>query len=48
MIQLENPQKVVGKGRPKAASHHNKDIINVILQKTSKKKHGQYMCGFCQ
>ncbi|CAG8829957.1 6161_t:CDS:1, partial [Racocetra persica] len=30
MIQLENPQKVVGRGRPKAASHHNK--ISRILQ----------------
>ncbi|CAG8842596.1 18406_t:CDS:1, partial [Gigaspora margarita] len=34
MIQLENPWKVVGRGRPKATSHHNKNIINVISQET--------------
>ncbi|RIB14571.1 hypothetical protein C2G38_2040078 [Gigaspora rosea] len=48
MIQLENPRKVVGRGRPKAASHHNKDIIDVISQEASKKKCGQYTCGFCK
>ncbi|CAG8608010.1 4131_t:CDS:2, partial [Cetraspora pellucida] len=34
MIQLENPRKVVGRGSPKAASHHNKDITNVTSQET--------------
>ncbi|CAG8534661.1 25020_t:CDS:2 [Cetraspora pellucida] len=48
MIQLENPQKVVSRKRPKAANYHNKDITNVTLQETSKKKHGQYTCGFCK
>ncbi|CAG8610929.1 25025_t:CDS:2 [Cetraspora pellucida] len=48
MIQLENPQKVVGRGRPKAASHYNKNITNMTLQETSKKKHEQYTCRFCK
>ncbi|CAG8741786.1 28159_t:CDS:2, partial [Racocetra persica] len=38
MIQLENPQKVVGRGRPKAESHHNKDITNITTQEANKKK----------
>ncbi|CAG8811817.1 10044_t:CDS:1, partial [Gigaspora margarita] len=48
MIELENPQKVVGRRRPKVASHHNKDIMDVISQETSKKKREQYTCGFCK
>ncbi|CAG8736387.1 35541_t:CDS:1, partial [Racocetra persica] len=48
MIQLENPWKVVGRGRPKAASHHNKDIMNITTQEANKKKHGQYTCEFCK
>ncbi|CAG8833563.1 28603_t:CDS:2, partial [Gigaspora margarita] len=31
---VENTEKVVGRGRPKAASHHNKDIMNVTSQET--------------
>ncbi|CAG8838666.1 30932_t:CDS:1, partial [Gigaspora margarita] len=34
MIQLENPWKVVNRGRLKAASHHNKKITNVTSQET--------------
>ncbi|CAG8460412.1 10804_t:CDS:2 [Dentiscutata erythropus] len=47
-IQLENPRKVIGRGRPKRASYHNKDIMKDITQKTSKKKHEPYICGFCK
>ncbi|CAG8549326.1 5978_t:CDS:2 [Racocetra persica] len=47
-IQLVNPRKVAVKGRPKAVHHHNKNITKVTSQEASKKKRGQYTCGYCK
>ncbi|CAG8745198.1 20248_t:CDS:1, partial [Gigaspora rosea] len=43
VILIENPQKVVTRGRPKSASHDK----NVVTEKSSKKR-GQYTYGLCK
>ncbi|CAG8757572.1 3681_t:CDS:1, partial [Gigaspora margarita] len=43
IISIENPQKVVTRGRPKSASYNK----NVVTEKSSKKR-GQYTCGLCK
>ncbi|CAG8591077.1 510_t:CDS:2 [Gigaspora margarita] len=43
VISIENPQKVVTRGRPKSASHDK----NIVTEKSSKKR-GQYTCGLCK
>ncbi|RIB00437.1 hypothetical protein C2G38_2234306 [Gigaspora rosea] len=46
IVSIENPRKVVTRGRPKSTSHDK--TVATTTQEESSKKRGQYTCGLCK